>query len=130
MIAKSSSLKNVSTKSTTTKRQKIKALQTNDLNKLPQQPRIKSSEQRSKIDIVQSGLGGYNKKPQELLNPVLDLDAPEIKFGRSLASSDTVGRHKAVNKLKFYLKARSDISNENGGFSELDLMKLWKVSLI
>lgn len=142
MIAKSDSNKeaNAHTKQTKatlmTKRQKLKVLQNNDLNKTPQQPRIKSAAQRAKTYIMQSGLGLHHpdknnnkNKPQQLLDPKLDLDSPEMKFGRSLASSEASGRHKSVNKLKFYLKARCDIANEHGGFSELDLMKLWKVSI-
>ena len=122
--------KTQSSQNNTSKRQKLKALQTNDLNKLPQQPRIKSAAQRAKAYILQSGLGSGKQKPKDLLDPSLDLDSPEVKFGRSLASSDANGRHKSVNKLKFYLKARCDTTNENGGFSELDFMKLWKVSFI
>ena len=49
------------------KRQKLKSLQSNDLNKLPQQPRIKSAAQRAKTDILQSGLG--LKAPTEKNKP-------------------------------------------------------------
>lgn len=113
------------------KRQKLKLLQQNELNKFPQQPRIKSAEKRAKADILQSGLGlkpetDPTKLKNGILDPKLDLDSPELKFGRSLASSDAAGRHKSVNQLRFYLKARCGITNESGGLSQLDLMKLWK----
>lgn len=112
-------------KESQTKRQKIKALQKNELNKSQQQPRIKSTAARTRGYIIESGLTS-KLKPQDLLNPELDLNSPEIKFGRALGSSEARARHRAVNALQLYLKARVDIENEDGGLSELDLMKLWK----
>lgn len=60
-----------------------------------------------------------------LLDPQLELDSPEVKFGRLLGGTDQRSRHNAVKMLREYLRARSDISS-GMGLSELDLLKLWK----
>lgn len=113
-----------------TKRQKLKALQKNDLNRtLLHQPKIKSMDDRERVDLRESGILGSKTKKTESLDPSVDvMNSPEVKFGRLLGSSDKRERHQAVIKLEAYLKARCDISqNENnGGFSEMDLLKLWK----
>jgi hypothetical protein len=105
------------------KRQKRK--QVNEKNKWPQHPKIQDMEVRRKAYVRVAGLGASTKQ-KEAIDPKLDLLSPEVKFGRLLASTDQRKRHLAVQKLKAYLKARCDISNENGGISELDLLKLWK----
>ncbi len=106
-----------------TKRQKRK--QINETNKWPQHPKIQDMETRSKAYVRVAGLGTSTKK-KETIDPKLDLMSPEVKFGRLLASTDQRKRHVAVQKLKSYLKARCDVHNENGGISEMDLLKLWK----
>jgi hypothetical protein len=65
---------------------------------------------------------------RDSLDPHLDLDSPEIKFGRLLGGTDQRSRHAAVKMLRSYLRSRSDHSNGGVGLSELDLLKLWKVS--
>lgn len=106
-----------------TKRQKRK--QVNETNKWPQHPKIQDMEIRNKAYVRVAGLGASTKK-KETIDPKLDLMSPEVKFGRLLGSTDQRKRHIAVQKLKTYLKARCDIHNENGGISEMDLLKLWK----
>jgi hypothetical protein len=103
------------------KRQRRK--QSNDTHLWPQHPKIQSMEVRSKAYIRVAGLGTSKK---EIVDPKLNLLSPEVKFGRLLGGTDQRKRHAAVNKLKAYLKARCDINNEDGGISEMDLMKLWK----
>jgi hypothetical protein len=103
------------------KRQRRK--QPNDKQLWPQHPKIQSMEARGKAYIRVAGLGTSKK---ETVDPKLDLLSPEVKFGRLLGGTDQRKRHAAVNKLKAYLKARCDINNEDGGISEMDLMKLWK----
>jgi len=106
-----------------TKRQNRK--QVNEKNKWPQHPKIQDMEVRNKAYIRVAGLGASTKQ-KEMIDPKLDLLSPEVKFGRLLGSTDQRKRHLAVQKLKSYLKARCDINHENGGISELDLLKLWK----
>jgi hypothetical protein len=106
-----------------TNRQKRKKL--NEKNKWPQHPKIQSMDQRAKAYIRVAGLGS-STKAKETIDPKLDLMSAEVKFGRLLGGTDQRKRHAAVNKLKAYLRARCDIQNENGGISELDLLKLWK----
>lgn len=103
------------------KRQRRK--QPNDKQLWPQHPKIQSMEARSKAYIRVAGFGTSKK---ETVDPKLDLLSPEVKFGRLLGGTDQRKRHAAVSKLKAYLKARCDINNEDGGISEMDLMKLWK----
>jgi Nucleolar protein,Nop52 len=110
-------------KKTLSKRQKRKKV--NEKNKWPQHPKIQDMQVRSQAYIRVAGLGSSTKKKEDI-DPKLDLLSPEVKFGRLLASTDQRKRHLAVQKLKSYLKARCDISNENGGISEMDLLKLWK----
>ena len=107
----------------------------NPANTWQQQPNIKSSEARAKAYLLDAGLYQGSKsssskklKAEDLLDPKLDLNSPEVKFGRMLGGTDQRARHKAVAKLRSYLKARCDIRNVEGGVSELDMMKLWKVS--
>ncbi|KAL3931485.1 MAG: hypothetical protein SGBAC_011290 [Bacillariaceae sp.] len=106
-----------------TNRQKRKKL--NEKNKWPQHPKIQSMDQRAKAYIRVAGFGSTSKT-KETIDPKLDLMSPEVKFGCLLGGTDQRKRHAAVNKLKEYLRARCDIDNENGGISELDLLKLWK----
>jgi hypothetical protein len=106
-----------------TKREKRKTV--NETNKWPQHPKIQDMEVRSKAYVRVAGLGASTKK-KESVDPKLDLMSPEVKFGRLLGSTDQRKRHVAVQKLKAYLTARCDIHNENGGLSEMDLLKLWK----
>ena len=127
----------------------------NDKHKWPQHPKIQSMEARHKAYIRTAGLGslldgdgrvdngGSSKRNNELghpggqrskvksssgdfIDPSLDLMSPEVKFGRILGGADQRSRHAAVLKLKHYLRARCDIDNENGGLSEMDLLKLFK----
>ena len=112
-----------------------------------QQPRIKSAASRARAYINYAGLnddddtqndgkrtndkkkeGKTKKKVEEMLNPELDLNSAEVKFGRLLGGTEQRMRHKAVKMLRQYLKQRVDIST-GAGMSELDLMKLWKVSV-
>mmetsp|Transcript_31995 Transcript_31995/g.47106 ORF Transcript_31995/g.47106 Transcript_31995/m.47106 type:complete len:726 (-) Transcript_31995:45-2222(-) len=107
-----------------------------------QQPRIKSAASRAKAYINYAGLnddgedndgkrtsdkkkGSTTKKVQDMLDPELDLNSPEVKFGRMLGGTEQRVRHKAVKMLRHYLKQRVDIAS-GAGISELDLMKLWK----
>ncbi|KAL7511101.1 hypothetical protein ACHAXN_008022 [Cyclotella atomus] len=90
-----------------------------------QQPRIKSSSARAKAYITYAGLTTNARGSHKTIDPKLDLNSPEIKFGRLLASTDQRKRHTAVQALQSYLRARSDI-NSGEGISELDLLKLWK----
>jgi Nucleolar protein,Nop52 len=106
-----------------TKRQKRK--QVNEKNKWPQHPKIQDMEVRNKAYLRVAGLG-TSTQTKETIDPTLDLLSPEVKFCRLLGSTDQRKRHQAVQKLKAYLRARCDIGNENGGISELDLLKLWK----
>ena len=113
-----------------------------------QQPRIKSAASRAKAYINYAGLndddqdndgkrtsdkqkkkGSTTKKVQDMLDPELDLNSPEVKFGRMLGGTEQRVRHKAVKMLRHYLKQRVDIAS-GAGISELDLMKLWKVSVL
>jgi Nucleolar protein,Nop52 len=111
-----------------TKRQRRK--QPNDKHKWPQHPKIQSMDARHKAYVRTAGLGTSSnterKKAANLIDPNLDLMAPEVKFGRLLGGADQRTRHAAVAKLKAYLTARCDINNKNGGISEMDLLKLWK----
>ena len=78
------------------------------------------------------GGGGGKPPPSSLrnsLDPHLDLDSPEIRFGRLLGGTDQRSRHAAVKMLRAYLSSRSDFANGGVGLSELDLLKLWKVSV-
>lgn len=91
-----------------------------------QQPRIKSASARAKAYITYAGLSDSNndaKKPKTI-DPDLDLNSPEVKFGRLLGSTDQRKRHLAVKSLQSYLRTRS--SHDGEGISELDLLKLWK----
>ena len=109
-----------------------------------QQPRIKSAASRARAYINYAGLndddnnendgkktkkGKAAKKVEEMLDPQLDLNSPEVKFGRMLGGTEQRVRHKAVKMLRHYLKQRADIAT-GAGISELDLMKLWKVSVL
>ena len=99
----------------------------NPSNTWQQHPGIKSTAARNRAYLIDAGLTKSKKiMNKDLLNPDLELDSPEVKIGRLLGSSDQKTRHKAVQKLESYLKARSDIGKLEGGFSELDLLKLWK----
>ena len=122
----SAQAKNVKAK---TKRQRRKD-GPNPANTWQQQPTIKSASARERAYLVDAGLymSKSTKKSggDEVLDPSLDINSPEVKFGRLLGGTDQRSRHRAVAKLKAYLRARCDIRNESGGVSELDMMKLWK----
>ena len=132
------------------KRQR-RALGSNPSTTWQQQPRIKSAGARARAYISYAGLaddvdGGDGSAPTNksttstasrptkdqtiasLLDPKLDLHSPEVKFGRLLGGTDQRSRHGAVKMLRSYLKQRSDHSQGGVGLSELDLLKLWKVS--
>ncbi|KAL3887130.1 hypothetical protein ACJMK2_027084 [Sinanodonta woodiana] len=49
----------------------------------------------------------------------------EVHFAQRLASNEKKTRDKAVKKLKKYLQAKSSTKGD-GGFSEDDLLKMWK----
>lgn len=49
---------------------------------------------------------------------------PEVQFAQKLASNEKPTRNKTVKKLRKYISARS--RSEAGGFSEEELLKLWK----
>ena len=127
-------------KSTLSKRQR-RALGSNPSTTWQQQPRIKSAGARAKAYVSYAGLaddgtngkkaGGSSRadKLAQLLDPKLDLHSPEVKFGRALGGTDQRSRHAAVKMLQEYLRARSDMKNGAPGLSELDLLKLWKVSV-
>ena len=113
----------------------------NPANTWQQQPNLKSSAARAKAYLLDAGLHkssststskSQGKKPtaEDLLDPKLDLNSPEVKFGRMLGGTDQRARHKAVAKLREYFRARCDIRNADGGVSELDMMKLWKVRVV
>ncbi len=119
-----------------TKRQKHKQ-GPNPSNTWSQQPKIKSMSARDKAYIRMAGLSAKSTtsasssnsstKKSQLLNPNDDIiNSPEYKFGRLLASPIARTRHATILKLQEYLKARTDPSNDKGGLSVLDLMKLWK----
>jgi hypothetical protein len=113
----------------------------NPSNTWQQQPRIKSASARARAYISYAGLAddveatkgtkdGKSKKSTKAtktLDPALNLHSPEVKFGRMLGGTDQRSRHQAVKMLREYLRARADIGTGTG-ISELDLMKLWKVS--
>lgn len=113
-------------KSTTTKRQSRKHV--NPSNTWPQQPKLQSSEAREKANLRVAGLVP-TKTPaskQLVVDPSLDLNSPEIRYGRLLGATDQRKRHAAVSLLETYLKGRCHIENRDGGLCELDLLKLWK----
>ena len=113
-----------------TKKPKKQTLEPNPSNTWQQHPNIKSPIARSRAYLIEAGLiqnESKVKKNLALLDPHIDLiNSPEAKFGRLLASPDQRVRHGTIQKLSIYLKKRCDPSNENGGISELDLLKLWK----
>ena len=114
----------ISRKTKVTKRQQRK-LGPNPSNTWQQQPKIKSMEARDKAKLRNAGF--TNSRTVKAINPEDDfINSPEYKFGRLLASPFARTRHATILKLKEYLKARTDPSNDNGGLSILDLMKLWK----
>jgi len=90
----------------------------------PQMPKVSSSEARSKAHLRVAGL--MTTKQKEALDPKLDLNSPELKFGRLLGSPEQRIRHAAVLSLNQYLTERSRIHSDAVGLSELDLLKLWK----
>jgi len=116
-------------KTVITKRQSRRA-GPNPTNTLPQQPKIKSQSARAQASLRHAGFTSSSTKSQKkakAINPEADfINSPEYKFGRLLASPSARTRHATILKLKEYLKARTDPSNDNGGLSILDLMKLWK----
>jgi Nucleolar protein,Nop52 len=111
---------------------------TNGLWEQPQ-PRIKSLEQREAAHLRASGLVESSSRTREdgksttgSANATKILEETDKNtdvtshFARKLGSADARVRHQTVLVLKAYLKIRSDPSNSNGGFTELDLSKLWK----
>jgi len=112
------------------KRQR-RALGSNPSTSWQQAPRIKSAGARAKAYLNYAGLADTNtnnSKIEQLLNPSISLHSPEVKFGKLLGGTDERSRHMAVKMLREYLRARSDFTNGGIGLSELDLLKLWKVS--
>jgi hypothetical protein len=109
-----------------TKRQRRK--QPNDEHLWPQHPKIQSPAGRARAYLRTAGLyaGGSKNSTLGSIDPAIDLNSPQIKFGRLLGATDQRVRHEAVLQLSAYLKARCNIENETGGLSELDLLKLWK----
>lgn len=116
------------------KRQRRKQL--NEKNRwLVQHPKIQDMDVRARINVKDAGLRPTKAEEQRKskggsgsssIDPALDLMSSEVKFGRLLGGTDQRQRHAAVRKLKAWLQARCDVSNKNGGISELDLLKLWK----
>jgi hypothetical protein len=118
----------------------------NPSNTWQQQPKIKSAGARAKAYIKYAGLANEQNysvintnnnntsttttapTSAQLLDPQLELDSPEIKFGRLLGGTDQRTRHGAVQMLRAYLSSRADFTIGGMGLSELDLLKLWKVS--
>ena len=116
----------------------------NPSNTWQQQPKIKSAGARAKAYIKYAGLANKQNysvinnnntsttatatTSAQLLDPQLELDSPEIKFGRLLGGTDQRTRHGAVQMLRAYLSSRADFTIGGLGLSELDLLKLWKVS--
>mmetsp|Transcript_3881 Transcript_3881/g.6090 ORF Transcript_3881/g.6090 Transcript_3881/m.6090 type:complete len:675 (+) Transcript_3881:99-2123(+) len=90
----------------------------------PQMPKIATPAARAKAYLRVAGLSTSLKG--SAIDPELDLNAPEIKFGRLLASPEERVRHTAVRRLNQYLTERCVIDDESVGLSELDLLKLWK----
>jgi hypothetical protein len=118
----------------------------NPSNTWQQQPKIKSAGARAKAYIKYAGLANTQNysiinnnnnsntsttatSSAQLLDPQLELDSPEIKFGRLLGGTDQRTRHGAVQMLRAYLSSRADFTIGGLGLSELDLLKLWKVSV-
>jgi ribosomal RNA-processing protein 1 len=115
------------TKETKELTKRARRSQPNDQHKWPQHPKIQSMAARNKAYIRVAGVGAASSSSKtSVIDPALDLLSPEVKFGRLLGGTDQRKRHAAVHKLKAYLTSRCDINNDNGGISELDLMKLWK----
>lgn len=139
------------TSATMSKRQR-RAQGSNPSTTWQQQPRIKSAASRARAYINYAGLNDDDgddtnndgkttkkgkkknkkdvkkKRVEDMLDPQLDLNSPEVKFGRMLGGTEQRVRHKAVKMLRHYLRQRADIAT-GAGISELDLMKLWKVSI-
>jgi len=90
----------------------------------PQMPKISTVAARTKAYLRVAGLNTVLTK--EALDPKLDLDSTEVKFGRLLASPEQRTRHNAVRRLNQYLTERCYIQSDAVGLSELDLLKLWK----
>ena len=94
----------------------------NPANTWPQQPKLLHREARNNAYLRVAGFHNNNT-----LHLDDDESAPEMRFGRLLGGTDQRVRHKAVLQLQAYLKSRCRIdSSNNGGLSELDLLKLWK----
>ena len=107
-----------------TKRQRRKHV--NPSNTWPQQPKIQCPASRAKANLRVAGLAGNNNTlSTTTLDPTLDLNSPEVRFGRYLGAPEQRKRHAAVTQLQSYLKQRCDIHNSSG-ISEMDLLKLWK----
>jgi hypothetical protein len=136
--------KNATTTTTTlyqSKRQR-RASGPNPSNTWQQQPKIKSAGARARAYIKYAGLANEQNysiinnntststtaTSAQLLDPQLEFDSPEIKFGRLLGGTDQRTRHGAVQMLRAYLSSRADFTIGGLGLSELDLLKLWKVS--
>ena len=91
--------------------------------------KLNEYEKRSKQALDTAQLSGdyvprKGSKSLSVFDPILEPNSPEIKFAKSLANTDAAVRHRTVNALKAYLTARSSLSGL--GFSEIELMKLWK----
>ena len=105
-----------------TKRSRRQKLAQNDKNRWFQShPKMQSAEARAKAHIREAGLVPSTTATDDKL----DWNAPELKFGRKLASPDLRVRHTTIQQLKHYLTSRSDL-HHGVGLAELDLLKLWK----
>merc|ERR1711862_20494 len=93
-------------------------------------PHIKDMEKREKAYLFDANIhpkqqqksknNNKNKSAlEESMNPELEFDSPELKFGRYLGSSCEKTRHKSLIALQNYLKERC----VKYGFTELDLLK-------
>ncbi|CAH6789896.1 Rrp1b [Phodopus roborovskii] len=52
------------------------------------------------------------------------MQSAELQFAQRLASSEKGVRDRAVRKLRQYLSARTQ--SDSGGFSQEELLKIWK----
>lgn len=87
-----------------------------------------SKQKNSSISSTNNIAKNSNKIAALLLDPQIDLNSPEVKFGRMLGGTDQRKRHAAVKMLRSYLTSRADFTKGGVGFSQLDFLKLWKVS--
>ena len=115
-----------------TKRQHIKELKHSKKNKwVSSHPHMKSMEKRENAYLFDANIHPKQSKKietdkQQMLNPEVEFDSPELKFGRFLGSSCEKTRHKSVAALQNYLRERCNSKTTHGGFTELEMLKCWK----